>query len=77
MSDRIRHCDIQVVNVQLTLQCSFRMLDGKLKYFKKKSAVMRSCLVLAINHADKAYANFHYTEYGMAKLPQESCKWNP
>ena len=42
----------------------------------KKRAVMRSYLDLA-NDAYKADTNFHYTECGMAKLLQESCKWNP
>ena len=42
---------------------------------KKKRAIMRSNLDLA-NIAYIADANFHYTECGMAKLLQESCKWN-
>ena len=42
----------------------------------KKRAVMRSFLDLA-NNAYIADANFYYTECGMAKLLQESCKWNP
>ena len=41
----------------------------------KKRAVMRSYLDLANNAYIAAY--FHYTEYGMAKLLKESCKWNP
>ena len=68
MSSRIRHCDIQVVNVKYILQCSSRMLDGKVKCVKKR-AVMRSYSVLAIN------ANLHYTECGMTKLLQASCKY--
>ena len=51
------------------------MLDGKVKCIKKR-AVMRSYLDLA-NNAYIADANFHYTECGIAKLLQESCKWNP
>ena len=44
----------------------------------KKFAVMRSYLDLANNaYIHVADANFHYTECGMAKLLQESCKWNP
>ena len=42
----------------------------------KKRTVMRSYLVLAIN-TNIADANFHYTECGMAKSLQESCKWSP
>ena len=42
----------------------------------KKRAVIGSYLHLA-NNAYIADANFHYTECGMAKLLQESCKWNP
>ena len=42
----------------------------------KKRAVMRSYLDLA-NNAYIADANSHYTECGMTKLLQESCKWNP
>ena len=41
----------------------------------KKRAVMRSYLDLA-NNAYIGDANFHYTECGMGKLLQESCKWN-
>ena len=51
------------------------MLDGKVTCLKKR-AVMRSYLDLA-NNAYIADANFHYTECGIAKLLQESCKWNP
>ena len=50
---------------------SFMILNGKIK--RLKHAVIRSYSLLAIN----AYingANFHYTECGMAKLLQESCK---
>ena len=47
------------------------MLDGKVKIFKVKRAVMKSYLhelvVLAIT-AKIADANFHYTEYDMTKL---------
>ena len=43
----------------------------------KKRAVMKSYLDLANNAYIAADANFHYTECGMAKLLQESCKWNP
>ena len=42
MQGRIRHCGNQVVNEKYILQCSFRMLDGKVTL---KSAVMRSYLV--------------------------------
>ena len=42
----------------------------------RKRAVMRSYLDLA-NNAYIADANSHYTECGMTKLLQESCKWNP
>ena len=42
----------------------------------KKHAVMGSYLDY-VNNAYIADANFHYTEWGMAKLLQESCKWNP
>ena len=42
----------------------------------KKRAVIGSYLDLA-NNDYIADANFHYTERGMAKLLQESCKWNP
>ena len=51
------------------------MLDGKVNCLKKR-AVMRSYFDLA-NNAYIADASFHYTECGMAKLLQESCKWNP
>ena len=51
------------------------MLDEKVKSLKKR-AVMRSYLDLA-NNAYIADANNHHTECGMAKLLQESCKWNP
>ena len=46
------------------------------KLMFKKRAVMGSYLDLA-NNAYIADANFHYTECGMAKLLQESYKWNP
>ena len=39
----------------------------------KKRAVMRSYFDLA-NNAYIADASFHYTECGMVKLLQESCK---
>ena len=55
---------------------SLLLLDGKVKYLKKKHAVVRSYLVLA-NNAYIVDASFHYTECGMAKLLQEYCKWNP
>ena len=42
----------------------------------KTRAFMRSYLDVAIN-GYIADANFHYTECGMAKLLQESCKSNP
>ena len=42
----------------------------------KKCAVISFYLDLAIN-AFIADATFHYTECGMAKLLQESCKLNP
>ena len=56
------------------LQCSFIVLDGKVKCLKNVTYIMRSYLDLA-NNAYIADANFHYTECGMAKLLQESCKW--
>ena len=52
------------------------MLDGKVKCLKNVTYIMRSYLDLA-NNAYIADANFHYTECGMAKLLQESCKWTP
>ena len=62
--------DIQVEE-KIILQCSFRMLDGKVKYLTAKRAVMESYLhilvVLAIS-AKIADANFHYSECDMPKL---------